>query len=276
MVQPSRESLEKAPSFTFRTANWSTNYQSFGPLPFHPPLPSLHSSPSTITPQTHDIPSDYSHLTSEKNLNLQKSLGLERKERLTEDKGIEGYTIPPNQLSPKEKENITGRENGDAKENEAPAVNYDKKLTSQTSTIISHAAEEQTLPSLTVTGLNTAKGDSTEHYTTPHSIIQPLLPDSDGNNCDDLNHTDKLDNHTREDAYHDEDNKGMTDNPGDRSIKSSSSSKEGSNEKWTLQKLNVTGIGLYVPMPPKSIRQLLAPLFTVSHKAVTPSKEKDR
>lgn len=197
----------------------------------------------------------------------------------------------------------TDEEEDRGTENYAPALNY--TLGSQVSGIVSHSTEEEMLPYLNFTRHSSLEKDSMEQDATSQSVMQLLLPKSDadsadseqeadgitdegenkkggdGSDGDDLNYTDKFTSHAREASgltSLGKDNKDMTgSDPKGTGTSSSSSSSEGSSVgKWTLPKFNVTGIGLYVPMPPEFLRHLLSPMFPASRSATTSSPQTER
>lgn len=225
----------------------------------------------------------------------------------TEDKESEIYALPTNQHFYKGKEdNITKEKtNTDQEGKDVTPVVSQVMSTYEVPGLTSRAGERQTLLSLSDTGQNTGEEDSKKHDAAHHSVMQPLLPmsnvdsadlrqdverinekgkekkDEDGSDGEDLSSTDKYDSHIRKDSSLNnlrENNEDVTgiDLGSPEVSNNNNNSEEGSVKKWTLPKFNVTGIGLYVPMPPQFLRHLFSPLFSESRKAPQTEPQTER
>ena len=152
-----------------------------------------------------------------------------------------------------------------------------------------------------VDGQDIAEGDSMEHNLTINRFALPPLLGYDANitgakedaervndkdreekgedGSDGVNTTYKYDSHASGDSRLTplgEDNDSVT---GSDLKGGGAQSDVGEDDKaamWTPPRLNVTGIGLYVPMPPEYLHHLLAPLFPTSRHAAPPTSLIDR
>lgn len=195
----------------------------------------------------------------------------------------------------KEEEEMDEKEQ---KQREEEQFVYDVTFTPQAHDVTSPEAAKQTFTPSSVGAQDIVAKDSMEHNTTIQSVALPSTPGNDanivgakedadkvtdrgreekgedGSDCDCMNATDKCDSHASGDSRltpQSEDNKNMT---GSNLEGEGAQSNVG--EVWTPPRLNVTGFGLYVPMPPEFLRHLLAPLLTESRQGASPSSPTDR